>query len=119
MLFIFLFGVVIGFISKAVWKKVSKREEDDWEIYDAISAKWSIESTPGVITSEKFAWYEIYYSPSKDYYKLEVGGYDPKQHKMYNDVVKTLRENNGKCRDRKRENEMMDRLYKINPDKEQ
>ena len=38
---------------------------------------------------------------------------------MYNDVVKTLRENNGKCRDRKRENEMMDRLYKINPDKEQ
>lgn len=95
------FGIALGIIIREVHSRYTIKVEEDWEVYDAISAKWTIERDPGVITDEKFAWYEIHYSPSKDYYKLEVGGYDPKQHKMYNEVVKTLRENNKMCRERK------------------
>lgn len=95
------FGIALGVLIREVYIRYSTKEEDDWEIYDAVTGKWTIKREGGVVTNEEFAWYEIYYSPSKDYYKLQMGGYDPKGHSIYRDVVKTLRENNQAARVRK------------------
>ena len=94
----FLLGILVGFKFETFFDK----SKSDWELYDTITGKWNLhDSILGI--SNEYSWYEIYYSPSKDCYKLKMGGYNPKQHGMYNEAVKVLRENNKAARNRKEE----------------
>lgn len=94
---LFCLGVLVGLKLETFTNK----SKDDWEIYDTVTGKWNIKTPKGDDIESKYAWYEIYYSPSKDYYRLEMGGYNPQEHTTYQDVVKVLRENNEAARVRK------------------
>ena len=68
--------------------------ESDWVIVEVIHGEWKIVDT---YTGKKYhvpeiCVFEIYYSPSKKEYKLQLSGRSPKEHDKYIEAVKRLNE---------------------------
>lgn len=68
--------------------------ESDWEIIEVIQGEWTIvdDYTGKKFHAPRICVFEIYYSPSKKEYKLELSGYTPKEHDNYVEAVKRLNE---------------------------
>ena len=61
----------------------------DWELKETYKAEWRAYWEDLKYTStEGVCWYEIYYSKKRNRFKIKMGGYKPKYHKMYSYVVK-------------------------------
>ena len=61
---------------------------NDWHLIHAIRGKWNIETDYGNYNKE--CWYEVWYSKSRNKCKIKTGGYQPKCHPMYGEVVKNM-----------------------------
>jgi hypothetical protein len=60
----------------------------DWILYNAFSGEWTIHEVDFGYTTTKKCVYEVFYSPSRNLYKIKLSGYKPKKHKMYPEVAR-------------------------------
>lgn len=69
--------------------------QSDWGLVEVMQGEWTVEYTNGYGEKNKCtetSVYEIYYSPSKNEYKVNVSGYKPKEHYGYIKAVKRANE---------------------------
>jgi hypothetical protein len=69
-------------------KLFKKKTTTDWMLLHAVRGTWKITTTNA--TYDDYCNYEISYSPSEDKVKIEMEGYKPKGHKIYESVMKVL-----------------------------
>ena len=67
-----------------------KKEKNDWMVLHGMRGTWNITGTGGKTVSNEYCNYEILYSPSRDEVKIEMEGYKPKSHSLYNYMMKIL-----------------------------
>lgn len=68
--------------------------QSDWRLVEVMHGEWDVEYRDDFYekyTVTKTSIYEIYYSPSKNEYKLQISGYKPKEHSQY--ITATKRAN--------------------------
>ncbi len=90
MILILAFGLCIGLgIGYGI------TNPNDWsEVWSDIG-EWTVVYAPGIERTER-AVYTIYYSKSRNRYKLKCGGYDPKENHKYTIACNKLHELNSK-----------------------
>jgi hypothetical protein len=68
--------------------------KNDWKLVWHEQASWDLvrRNQFGSITEEwkEPSYYAIYYSPSRDKYKLRTSGYNPQRHPYYDSAMKAL-----------------------------
>jgi hypothetical protein len=68
---------------------------NDWILIQVIQGEWNVTNNGyngDTYKTTETAVYEIYYSQSKNEYRLEASGYKPKEHKRYVTAVERLNE---------------------------
>lgn len=81
-----------------MWKR-------DWIIVWTHTSTWRIvrdikkRASKGNLIDDKFSFYTIKYSKSRNKFKLEAEGFTPKQHKGYGEALKVLSEYQTKKRE--------------------
>lgn len=61
----------------------------DWKIMWTDSCEWNVQTSYGKQT--EYALYEIFYSPARDSYRLEISGEKPKFQYMYKQAIEMLK----------------------------
>lgn len=76
-------------------EKLLTPSPNDWKLVEVMHGEWDVEYRDRFAEKVKYtetSVYEIYYSSSKNEYKLEVSGYKPKEHYQYTTAAKRANE---------------------------
>lgn len=89
-----ILGTSIGIL---LTSKIDGRviKKNDWELRHADSDQWDINwvdewTNKIAYTTSENVWYEVWYSASRNLYKIEMGGYKPKENDKYIEVVNKM-----------------------------
>lgn len=84
---LFLFGFLIAFSHSHKSVQIeSVSNVEDWMLIKSMQGEWVVLDGEGGSTDDH-CLYEIFYSESRNDFKFEYSGLQPKNHKMYEDVA--------------------------------